>query len=246
MFNLNIDLKLNNRLIALIIGAFIGTLIPNILFSTYTNVRYFMQSLPFLLLLFYISLVYLIHNYKLRVFVLILVSFLFVLSCFFTIDPISKKIFGTFKFGIHDMLNMTSITKECCGYGRDQLVYNLQYANLHYIQKYVFSALKPDSNTSITFNSMAAFHMVQQLNNKTYQRTSSKSDIIYANYIYLDHLNYLSSLPTELYYLAFPNFDNEAILELLKSQYKVADFQVFEHLGYTLPVYKFVKINSYL
>lgn len=52
--------------------------------------------------------------------------------------------------------------------------------------------------------------------------------------------------PDQLYYIALPNFDNETSLEFLRSRYAAVDFQLFEHFGYTLPVYKFTKLNSYL
>jgi hypothetical protein len=52
---------------------------------------------------------------------------LFALSSFRTVDPVSMATTGTFDFGTHKMLKMTALTGECCGHGRDQLVYNLEF-----------------------------------------------------------------------------------------------------------------------
>ncbi len=44
-------------------------------------------------------------------------------------DPVMQRIAGTFSTGPGVMYDMTYVARECCGRGRDQLVYNLQYTD---------------------------------------------------------------------------------------------------------------------
>jgi hypothetical protein len=96
--------------------------------SPYTNPRYVLAAVAMLLAMFVIALVRLGLPPIVRRGLLAAYTILLVVSAVRTIDPVSRLVFGTFPVGSHEMLSMSSITKECCGpFGRDQLVYSLEF-----------------------------------------------------------------------------------------------------------------------
>ncbi len=61
---------------------------------------------------------------------------------------LASRTYGTFAFGDHEMLRMTSITHECCGSGRDQLVYSPEFTNLERLMSDALESIVPGDSTS--------------------------------------------------------------------------------------------------
>lgn len=208
-------------------------------YSTFTNLRYFLPIFPFLLIIFYYSLIYLINSQVVRRLLLSLVFLLLLISNFRTIDPLSKKLFGTFQFGNHTLLNMTKFTGECCGYGRDQLVYNLEYIQLHRAQNEIYQYIKPTFNTVIVANPQVDWHFIGKVD-ENHRRTIK--EIFVEFIVYYDAVKiYLSkNKPEVLYYLDYPNFNNAHDVKLLSTLYTIAESKIVGEDGYSVTVHKMI------
>ena len=93
------------------------------------NPRYMLPALPILIVLFGGSLLNVLRKQSIITIALIMMLVLLTVSSFRTVDPVSKKIMGTFKFGSHEMLQMARYDEPKHGYGRDHLVYNFEFTH---------------------------------------------------------------------------------------------------------------------
>src|SRR4029077_13952844 len=118
-------------------------------YETYLNVRYLLPIAALLILSFAVGFLILCARPFVRVVVLGFAFLLVLGSAFRTIDPVSRALWGTFPFGRHPLLALTSWNNECCGFSRDQLVYNLEYLQFDRIETLIFRDLRP--NTTTTF-----------------------------------------------------------------------------------------------
>ncbi len=139
-------------------------------FFSLLNARYFLYFYPFLLLAFRSSMDILGHYFvllnkqRLKRLIYITVMFLVVCSNFRTFDPVSKKIFGSFYFGEHKFLKVTSLTEECCGFARDQMIYNLQGLALSKLMKQLHETLleekeKQQKKIVLSFSPASNFYL---------------------------------------------------------------------------------------
>jgi hypothetical protein len=114
-------------------------------YKTYSSPRYWVSAYPMMMLATYAATRQLRFSHRVRQAFFALVSCGALASVFYTVDPISKKVYGAFAFGQHTMLRMTSITQykmdANAGHGRDQGVYNLQFANIHHLQNAIIASL---------------------------------------------------------------------------------------------------------
>ena len=210
-------------------------------FKTFTNLRYFLPVYPLMILLFYYGLSKILVNELLRKIVLVAVLVLFFISNFATLDPLSKKIYGTFRFGNHEILKMTSVTKECCGYGRDQIIYNLQYLNIPFLLDEIFSDIKPDRGTVFAYQLLVGPAIFPKIDEETHFRTLRNYrafDANIINWIYDD----LREKPEEFYYIEFPNVEKEADFKKYLQDYRVVSEKIYEKRGYKMKVYSMEKI----
>lgn len=221
---------------------FLGTTFIQTFIKTFTNPRYFLPVYPILILLFYFGLISVINQVTVRRIILTVIVILFFLTNFRTFDPISKRIYGTFKFGNHEMLNLTSITGECCGYGRDQLVYNMQYTNFHYLLNTIFEDIKPDKDTAIAYNRLMGPMVLARLDNETYHRTikTTGSFIPYnVSWTFAKE----SDSPQVIYFIEFLNIDNREALSFWGQYYDVKQRKKYDRSGYSLTVDKLEQKN---
>ncbi|MCX5765564.1 MAG: hypothetical protein NTU67_13205 [Gemmatimonadetes bacterium] len=98
-------------------------------YRTFGNVRYFVFALPFVpLAMLVVARAAAVPRWISRGFVfgwgMLLVS-----ASWSSADPVMERVAGTFSTGSGVMYDMTHVARECCGRGRDQLVYNLQYTD---------------------------------------------------------------------------------------------------------------------
>ena len=103
-------------------------------FVTWSPIRYYLYLYPLVFLLFYRSVFVVFRAKSVRIAILAVLFVLFFISDFRTIDPVSKELYGTFRFGNHEMLCMSSVSGEWPGgCGIDQLVYNLEFTEFRTI-----------------------------------------------------------------------------------------------------------------
>ena len=209
----------------------------------FTNPRYFLPLYPLLIIMSSYGFIRLISNKVIRRVLMLSVLVLFFLSNFRTFDPISKKLFGTFAFGSHEMLNMTGITGECCGFGRDQLVYNLEYMQIHFILNDIFADIKPDEKSAFIFTSWEGPYVITRIDKSTFRRTLKIKNSISieknANPVTWQ-FELLAEKPQLLYFIAFPNVDNKKAFEYFKQYYSVKSIKEYEKGGYAIKLYTLV------
>lgn len=207
-------------------------------YKTYVNPRYFQGFYPLLILLFYFGLQETLPIKKIRIIVLAIVTGLFLISNIRTIDPLSKKVYGTFQFGKHEMLNTTSITKECCGYGRDQLVYNLEFTHIHYLLNKINKGIPANENT--VYGYFTDLHPVFfNVDKDTLERTAKRKNNFTIRHITPYEVG-TSNNPSTIYYLDVPISLPNNFLDLFLNVYKIKDKKIYSDDGYEMSVYELI------
>jgi hypothetical protein len=136
-----VDSKSTGMALALFAAAFVITT----RYKTYSSPRYWASAYPLMAMATYAATRELGFAVRARQAFFAVVGVASLASVFYTVDPLSKKLYGTFAFGRHTMLSMTSITQyemdSTGGHGRDQIVYNLQFASTHHLQNAILEHL---------------------------------------------------------------------------------------------------------
>lgn len=207
----------------------------------YNNPRYMLPVLPFFLILFFYAYQQ-IKLKKIRVFFLVSILGLIYASAFFTFDPLAKMVFGVFKFGNHDILDMR--TGEGSFRGRDLLVYNFQYTYFRFLTDEIMDKYGKDKiyiiNNEMSFINMAEFsidHGKAKLGLNDFppldfseKKVKVESDQGAFNGDY-----------SEFYFIEFPGRNNEKSYQLLLPKYQVELVDFVEKEGYSLRVVHFTK-----
>lgn len=223
---------------ALITGLTCALLLALTTFRTFTNARYFLPLFPVLILAFAHALQGLIRSSRARLLILTTTSALFLVSAFRTIDPISRRIFGTFEFGSHSMLDVTSITKECCGRGRDQLVYNLEFTHLDHLVNMIYSDLRPSESQPLVVAELANWFFLSWTTVSDPPRRGLLGQNVKPTALRLaGEIVSSPTPPKSVFWIAMPNIDGEAELALLKSRYTTVSEKRYEKSGYALSVF---------
>jgi hypothetical protein len=123
--------------------AFVLTRVP-----MYNNARYYLPAVPFLIVVAAMAVEWMLRRRDLVLGYWCIVIAFATISIEHTVDPVSRRFFGTFPYGSEEFLNMTSRTREYFAFGRDQLVYNLQFTHLPKLWIEALRAL-PDDTTAI-------------------------------------------------------------------------------------------------
>jgi hypothetical protein len=205
-------------------------------FQTSVSVRYYAVLYPLLLTAFLAALVRLWLRPALRRILLGSVMALFLASAFRTLDPISMRTYGSFPFGKHEMLAMTSINHECCGHGLDQLVYNLEFVRIHEAIDEVLSQIRPSVARPIVIADSADWFLMVRMNPTTFRRTLRRSGSQRVPHLDITELTALAQPPAEISFLALATADNRTALARLRAHYDVTETVMFGRDGYSLQV----------
>lgn len=227
---------LSHRPLVFVLLVFAATTYALTRYETFSNARYLLAIAPFFILVFVISLQILLPRSALRYAFLGATFLLLLASDFRTIDPISRRVWGTFSFGRHELLKLTSWNNECCGYSRDQLVYNLEYLKFDEIQNAIFADIRPTWRTTFVVNAGAEFMRPGAVTPEG-RRTLRVSDTVMVRYLPINDLERRKTPPATVYFVAFPNFDNGPDLQRLRRSYAVVSRKSYERSGYAVPVY---------
>jgi len=205
-------------------------------YRTFNNVRYFGALFP----LFVLSAGWALCALELRVAMrrtLLAAALALGFSFnFYSYDPLSKALLGTFEFGEHAMLRMGS-PDPCCGYGRDQLAYNLQLTELHYLQNEVYRALRPGPDTVLVAADMVEFHFSGRIDAHSFERTLRTEGSYELRIVDASALAGWRPLPERVHFIVFPNFDNARAYRVLAARYREVAQHTFERNGYALRVH---------
>ena len=219
--------------------AAVATLIALTRFTTFTNVRYVLAGTGLLLPLAYVALVRLGVVPSARRVALGTYTALLVVSALRTVDPVSRRVWGTFRFGSHAMLNMTSVTAECCGKGRDQLVYSLEFTRFHDLTDSVVATLLRDTATTIIVAPGMEYHTVERIDRSTWRRTLRRTGAFRPTvwdraWVFAS----TATTPASLLYIVLPNAKDSVRLHLLAPRYVIGPERRFEADGYALSAYE--------
>ena len=202
-------------------------------YRTYANLRYYLALAPLLLLCGYAA----IASWPrwARFAGVGGLAMLFFVSAFRTVDPVARAAAGTFEFGSRSMLKMTSLGDWCCGYGRDQLAYNLEHTEFHFLQNEVYTATKPSLARALAGPLDSEAGMIGRLDAGTFRRTMLRARTVEPPIWMLDRLK-AGSRPPELSWIRFPNFDFAPEEKRLLEWYQPQGVQTFRHGAYALEV----------
>jgi hypothetical protein len=225
------------RIVRFLVVLWVVTMISLTRFTTWGNTRYFLAVFALTPVAMYASLVRLGLTPTLRRWAVAAVAILMLLSTVRTADPISRAVYGTWSFGDHDLLRMTRVTHECCGSGRDQLVYNLQYTFLGDLTSDAAASLANDS-TVVVFPRRMQWEMLGPLDTASHRRTLSRKSVVDLRAYASDTLVTLPAPPANAIYIGLPNGDPDSGLRALGQWYEPGPPHRMHRGGYWLNAYR--------
>jgi len=201
--------------------------------------RYVLLATPLLLLVFYHALLSVCERHSRRLAYLSGCVALVFISNFRTIDFVSRSFFGTFAFGEHALLNMTSLTG---GLNLDSIVYNLEFLQLQYLYADMIQDLRPQSG-SVLLMGNAIYNFPPDIDGRDYRLTSEPSHVLplfvalgdVKREVIASHMQRNGQL---FYYVAFANADNVQLRGLL-ADYPLVRSKRYQRHGYALDLYVF-------
>ena len=213
-------------------------------FATYANARYLLAPAPLILLLFLASLFATNLPNGRRRSLLGLLGVLLAVSAVRTIDPVSRLLFGTFPFGDRHLLRMTSISRECCAAGRDQLVYNLEFTTLAALTDDVLSTLRPGDSTVVVLPDSTLWHSLPLLDPISNRRTIDASRALRPPVVEADSAALFARARPAALYIALPNGPAERGLHQLSGAFEVGPEHRFERGPYWISAYRLTPRES--
>lgn len=207
-------------------------------FQTSVSVRYFAIIYPMLLLACLAAAARLAVPVLLRRTMFGCLTLLFLVSSFRTVDPVSKRIYGSFQFGEHPMLAMTSINHECCGYGIDQLVYNLEFVRVHEALDAALTQLRPSHRRPIMMADATDWYLYVRMDPINFHRTLLKTGSATVPHLDITEWAARAERPREVDFLALATADNRIALQRLQSLYNVTGVFRFGKSGYWFANYR--------
>ncbi|MGB7219222.1 MAG: hypothetical protein WBD07_10485 [Vicinamibacterales bacterium] len=221
-----------------------GTLLAMLILTrhkTFSNFRYFLTLYPLLIGVFAVAAATRVGWRPARLGLIGAVVVLFAASNFRTIDPVSRAAFGTWPFGTHDLIDVTATTGECCGHGRDQLVYNFEFVHVASLQDRALRAIRPTADTVLSMDHEANWLTIGRVDPITFSRTLRRSGTIEPRVLDTRALAMAASLPDQIFYFAYENVENESSLAWLRERYDVTGEFDFDERGYRLRVYRLTR-----
>jgi hypothetical protein len=172
------------------------------------------------------------------------VAVLFLASLWWTVDPISRWLQGTVSFGGRSMLVMSHAPKDtgCCGAGRDQLVYNLQFLKIGDLSERAVQRFGVEADYVLPAK-LTWFHYSDL---KTFRdRSSPYRSVIPVKGAFPVRMQSLRGLrqsgppPAQVIYLAYPTAPTGADLRTLRQFYPHEVTTSVTDGAYVLPVHLF-------
>ena len=238
-----------NVYLFLMIFQFIFLLMIYFKYFTFTNPRYVLHSIFFTSFFFFYSIVRFLKNHRIiQITIFSFIILLFSIQNFFSLDPISKLIYETFQFGNKSLYKMVSITNEGMGIGgRDQLVYNTQYAIINkLINKLYFQLNEKDKDFMIIHNRDGNFYLFTKFSNYTKKRTYKNKNFTLPIVSSITDFNILISsgqIPdvSSFYYINLPWISNlKDDRKLMKFNIDTSNEMYVEKDGYKLTYYRII------
>lgn len=203
-------------------------------FVTFSNARYYLPVFPLGLLAAYASLVRLRVPALGRGVALASVMLLLTISAVRTVDPVSRAIWGTFPVGNRSLLSITSLRHECCGHGRDQLAYNLEFTEFASLQDALYERLKATDSTVLVLPENGDWFTVGTLDSVTHRRTMRSHGTVQPRVLMApDSYNLMAA---RAWYVELPFIKDTTYLPLIARRFDVGQPCRVTHGAYALSV----------
>jgi hypothetical protein len=213
-------------------------------FATFANARYLLVFAGPLLLLFLVAGIALRVPEGARRAVLVAFVGLVGVSVERTIDPASRTLFGTFPVGRTEMLRMTSITRECCALGRDQLGYNLEFTTLAALSDDALAMMRAGDSTLVVIPDSTSWHTIPRLAPATSRRSPDTSGGIEPLVAEADSAALVADQRRAAVYIALPNGPVDRGLEQLTPTFVVGAERRVTRGPYSISVYRLEPRNG--
>jgi hypothetical protein len=229
------DVEMRQNTITLIVlfatGLFVLTR-----YIPFNNVRYFLPLYPLFLLLTFKALLFTFRSPRVIAVLGCLLLLGEVVGIYDSVDPVSRRIYGSAPFGSHALYNMVEPAGDsCCGVGRDQSVYNVEFRMLSLLQEKAYRELRPTKNTTIAASWMAWRGFNDRLDPITFAPTYTRP-FLRPRYVNLENLME-AKLPIEsTYFLHYAPFEKREDSDLLLTRYDVTGERTISLYGFTLPI----------
>ena len=201
-------------------------------FVTFSNARYYLPVFPLALLAAYAALVRLQLRPAVRGALMTGAAALLAMSTVRTIDPVSRAIWGTFAVGDHALLSVTSLRNECCGHGRDQLAYNLQFTEFAELQDVLYERIRPTDRTVLVVPNDGDWCTVDRLDSATARRTLHRQGSIRPEVIPADQAGNLRQV--RAWYIQMPFTTDTIFRRHLARTYDFGEPDSVRRNGYAL------------
>jgi hypothetical protein len=201
-------------------------------YVTYSNTRYYLPVLPLALIAAYAALVRLRVPAFGREALLMAVTLLLAVSTIRTLDPVSRKIWGTFRFGDRSILSINSLTEECCGRARDQMAYNLEFTELALLLDMLFARLEPSDSTVLVLERDVDWYTVGALDGVTHRRTLRSTGVVRPKVTTVGETDTLKA--ARAWYIEMPFTDDTAAIALITRRFELGERCTVSHGPYRL------------
>jgi hypothetical protein len=207
----------------------------------FTNQRYFIALYPLVLLAFFSAIIQLKIKGQSRTFLLTGSAVLLFCCNFGTLDPLSRKITGTFSFGSHRLLSIATVRPDFGGLNRDEMVYNLEHTYLSTLLDMAFAEIKPTNQTTLVLPG-DCWWIMSRLDSTTFHRTESRTPP-FIKPLRLDPADVASfeDKPETIFEVELPYLDNQKEFSILDPFYQLKERHIFSKDGYELQVLEMIK-----
>jgi hypothetical protein len=203
-------------------------------FTTYANARYYLPVYPLVLVVTYGALVRLRMAARWRVAVMGTLAALLAISVIRTVDPVSRALWGTWRMGERSLLSITSITGECCGHGRDQLAYNLEFTELAALQDSLYERLRPTADSVLIVPWMSDWHTVDLVDGTTHHRTLREQGSVQPIVLAADSAIIKRVAQPTAWYIELPFATDTVFRDQLATKYDFGEPCYVKRHGYAL------------
>ena len=237
-------------LYALLITDFLFILF-NLFYNTVTHPRYVVLQVFFSILFFSIIIAKHVKNILYRRLFITAILILSVIQSIFTIDPVSKWVFGAFSFGNRELLKISDDFSSRC----DSMVYNTEFVYINRLLNLLNKSVNIKSTDTIIFNTFKsipdreqwlAYYEQAYVNKTTLELTYENMNSFKPNVFYANSLPNISVINQkgDIYYVFLPwlSINNQDYqLAGIKKLFRIIRRNRLEINGYYIKVYKLAK-----
>lgn len=217
----------------------------------WNNARYVLAAYMPLIVCFSVALQSLLRSTLVKRGILVGLLLLVFASNFRTIDPVSRAVYGTFRFGSHTMLDMSKMIGPRWS-RRDQLVYNLEFTKLFQLERHIFAAIRPTRSTVILTGAYGVFLLPPYVDDTSFEPTLRHENSIPLQMIDAledmtpKRLRVMLEINEPFTFIEYPIFDNTGIFSYLTEHYPLIETRTYDVDGYTARLHTFVFHTSAL